>query len=115
MEISAQRNGGELTISLSGELDHHAARRAIPEVLKLVDFELPVEVVLDFNNITFMDSSGIALIIGVFKRARSVGGKFRVINASKQVYRVLEAASICKIVDVSQKGSACTQKIGIEG
>ena len=115
MNISYERNGGVLTVFLCGELDHHAAKKVIPNVLSLIDIELPTAVVLDFSSVNFMDSSGIALIIGTFKRSRSVDGSFKVINVSRQAYKVLEAASICKIVDVSCKEAVCASNIRNEG
>lgn len=103
MKITARRNGGELRIILSGELDHHAARNAIPQISKLIDIELPTKIVLDFEYVSFMDSSGIALVIGAYKRSNSIGSAFSVMNTSKQAYKVFNAAGICKIVNISER------------
>ena len=102
MKIYSTRDGGRLTVSLSGELDHHAARNAIPEISHRIDTELPVSLVLDFRGINFMDSSGIALVIGAYKRATSIGSTFSVINTSKQAYKVFNAAGICKIMNIEE-------------
>lgn len=106
MKISAQRQSGELTISLSGDLDHHAARNAIPEIARLIDIELPVRLTIDFGQVSFMDSSGIALAIGAYKRAISIGSTFSIINVSKQAYKVFDAAGICKLINISERGLA---------
>ncbi|MBQ3225135.1 MAG: anti-sigma factor antagonist [Oscillospiraceae bacterium] len=103
MKVSSQRCGGELKISLSGELDHHAARRAIPEITAITDIELPVKLVIDFERVSFTDSSGIALVIGAYKRATSIGSGFCVINVSKQAYKVFSAAGICKLLNISER------------
>ena len=103
MKVSSQRCGGELKISLSGELDHHAARRAIPEIAAITDIELPVALIIDFEKVSFMDSSGIAVVIGAYKRATSVGSRFSVINVSKQAYKVFSAAGICKLLSISER------------
>lgn len=103
MKVSSERSGGELKILLSGELDHHAARRAIPEIAAITDMELPVRLVIDFERVGFMDSSGIALVIGAYKRATSVGSSFYVINVSKQAYKVFSAAGICKLLNISAR------------
>ncbi len=103
LRIIAKRNGGELLLQLEGELDHHAAKGAIKETSKLIDEEFPVRLTLDFALLGFMDSSGIALIIGAYKKITALGGSFSVINTSKQVFRVLDAAGITALINISQK------------
>ncbi len=110
MRIIAKRNGGELLILLEGELDHHSAKNAIKETGKLIDTELPMRLTLDFGALTFMDSSGIALIIGAYKRINALGGAFFVTNVSKQVYKVLSAAGITNLLSVSQKDEFLIKK-----
>jgi len=101
MNITSKRDGGELSISLAGELDHHAARCAIPKISKIIDTELPIRLTLDFSGISFMDSSGIALVIGAYRRVTSFGGDFSVINVSRQAYKVFSAAGICKLISIT--------------
>ncbi len=101
MNITSKRNGGELSVFLSGELDHHSARCAIPEISKIIDVELPIRLILDFSNISFMDSSGIAIVIGSYKKATALGADFTVANVPSQAYKVFSAAGICKIVSIT--------------
>ena len=103
MKISTKRSGGELFVFLSGELDHHATRSAIPEISSLIDSELPLKLILDFEKVTFMDSSGIALVIGAYKRSKSTGSDFCVINTTKQAYKVFNAAGICKLMNIFEQ------------
>ncbi len=105
MKIISKREDGELTVFFEGELDHHAAKKAISETNYILDAELPRKLTLDFDGITFMDSSGIAIIIGAYKKINSLGGDFSVINAPKQVYKVLNAAGITALVNVSEKNT----------
>ena len=109
MKISSVCDDGKLTIFLSGELDHHGARNSIPKISELIDYDLPAKITLDFGGITFMDSSGIALVIASFKRARSLGSEFLVINTSKQAYKVFNAAGICRIVNIFTSETAATK------
>ena len=62
-----------------------------------------IMLILDMEGISFMDSSGIALVIGAYKRATSVGSSFCVINVSKQAYKVFSAAGICKLLNISER------------
>ena len=109
MKIISHKDCGELLISLSGDLDHHAAKVAIPEISRLIELELPTTLILDFSHITFMDSSGIALVIGCFKRAKSIGCTFFVKNVSKQANKVFNAAGIGKIITIEEQEAILTQ------
>ena len=109
MKITSQKDYGELLIYLSGELDHHAARMAIPEISRLIDLELPTTLTLDFKHISFMDSSGIALVIGSFKRAKSISCSFAVKNVSKQANKVFKAAGIGKIITIEEQQTILTK------
>ena len=100
MNITSKRSGGELTISLFGELDHHSARCAIPEISRIIDVELPIKLILDFSGISFMDSSGIAIVIGSYKKATTLGATFAVLNVPGQAYKVFSAAGICKMISI---------------
>ena len=64
MEINAKSVDRNLLLELSGEIDHHSARNAMREMELAVDAALPKKLVLDMTGVTFMDSSGIALILG---------------------------------------------------
>lgn len=102
MKITSQRKDGKLLISLKGDIDHHSAKVAIPEISRLIDRELPQSLILDFNDVTFMDSSGLAVVIGAFKRANSIDCSFLIINTPKQAYKVFDAAGICRLISIKE-------------
>jgi stage II sporulation protein AA (anti-sigma F factor antagonist) len=101
MKFSTARNGGQLLMKLDGELDHHAAKKAIREIGDAIDINLPKSCVLDMSGVTFMDSSGIAVILGVYKKMGELGGRMSVENLPSQAKRVLKAAGVNKIVALS--------------
>ena len=61
----------EITITLSGEIDHHEARHAMKTIGEKIDAYLPRVCVLDFRDVTFMDSSGIAIVVSGVRRMRA--------------------------------------------
>ena len=63
MEIEATSADRNLLLEMKGELDHHGARNALRELELSIDAALPKKLVLDLAGVTFMDSSGIALIL----------------------------------------------------
>ncbi len=91
----------KLEIWLEGEIDHHAAHDILVELSDAVDEALPLFCTLDLSAITFMDSSGIAVILGLHRRLHEIGGILEVHNAPKQANRVIKAAGIDRIIPVS--------------
>lgn len=101
MKISSAFLSGRLTIYLAGDLDHHEARGAIRTIDELLDDYMPRDCVLDMSELSFMDSSGIALIIRVSRRMRDVGGRAWIENPAKQPQRVIDASGIDRLVPVA--------------
>ena len=101
MNISTAFAAGRLTIYLAGELDHHEARGAIRSIDELLDEYLPRACVLDMSGLSFMDSSGIALIIRMSRRMKNLGGRAWIENPAKQPLRVIDASGIDRLVPVA--------------
>ena len=102
MNISAAFSAGRLTISLSGELDHHAARQAMTAVDELIDEYLPRDCVLELSGLSFMDSSGIALIIRTSRRMKALGGRAWIEAPAGQPRRVIDASGVDRLIAVSR-------------
>ena len=103
MNIIFEKDRGHLRLSLNGELDHHAAKRVIPQISGIITGELPQTLLLDFEHVTFMDSSGIAVVIGAYKHSLALNCEFTVTNVPKQAYKVFKAAGICKLINITEK------------
>ena len=100
MEINAKSVDRNLLLELSGEIDHHSARNAMREMELAVDASLPKKLVLDMTGVTFMDSSGIALILRAQQRMRLLDGSLLVCHVPEQAKRVLDAAGIGRLVTI---------------
>lgn len=100
MDITANYSSGRLTVHLAGELDHHGARLAMRAIEELIDEYMPRDTVLDMAKLSFMDSSGIAVILRAVKRMRETGGRAFVENAGRQPLRVIDASGIDRMVPV---------------
>ena len=85
---------GTLAAYLSGEIDHHAAQSLRREIDAQVDDRLPELLTLDFSGVTFMDSSGVGLILGRHRHIGSLGGRLTVQNPPPAVRRMLDLAHI---------------------
>ena len=100
MEIQAKSADRNLLLEFRGELDHHGAKNALREVDLAIDSVLPRRLVMDFSGITFMDSSGIALILRSQQRMELLEGSLLVCNVSPQARRVLDASGISRFVTI---------------
>ena len=94
MKVTAKRTQRNLVLELQGELDHHAAKEVMLEIDRCLDVALPLR--------TELDSSGIAVILRLFKRMQNLGGSMKVTRVPPQAMRVLQAASIGRVVTIEE-------------
>ena len=100
MEMKYKAENRQLTIRLSGELDHHAAKDLMDSIDRLLEQNLPVKTFLDLEGLTFMDSSGIAVVLRAKRRMEALSGSLVVINIPRQAARVLETAGLNRYVEL---------------
>lgn len=92
----------QLTVALTGEIDHHCAKEYIQQITAKIDAYMPAVCVLDFQEVTFMDSSGIAVVINALRHMAQIGGRLRLQSIAEQPMKVLRAAGIEKIVEIRE-------------
>lgn len=89
-----------LMIRLPEEIDHHGAGIICENADRLLLREDVCNVVFDFENTRFMDSSGIGIIMGRYRKISCFGGKVYCIHADRQIQRILRVSGLNKIVEV---------------
>ncbi len=102
MKIIASQCGGRLTVQLTGELDHHAARIVMQKIISQIDLGLPRDCVIDMSELSFMDSSGIAVVLNTFKKMREIDGRIWIEHVPQQPLRVLDAAGIDRLISITE-------------
>ena len=103
MQITSFLQDKRLTIALTGEIDHHGAKNALQNIADKISQFMPMICVLDFKGISFMDSSGIAIVIHTYRRMKELGGVLKLKNVTHQPWRVLSAAGIDRIVETERR------------
>jgi stage II sporulation protein AA (anti-sigma F factor antagonist) len=98
MQVVYTNMDKQLTNRLLGELDHHAAKQAMQDIGGIIDTNLPKTCILDLSGVTFMDSSGIAVILRTRQRINEINGSLSVKGTPPQAKRVLDSTGIYKIV-----------------
>lgn len=97
--MRTEQIGTTLVVKLTGEIDQSCAgaiREDIDRELKQVSIR---NLILDFAEVSFMDSSGIGMILGRYKEIKMRGGKTMIIRTNPQVDRVLELSGLKKIIE----------------
>lgn len=89
-----------LTIRMPNEIDHHQAKYISETADYYIMSGRVVNVVFDFSDTSFMDSSGIGIVVGRYKKVSCVGGKVFVIHASKRMEKMLYMSGLMDIVEM---------------
>ena len=103
MNLTSFLQEKQLTIALRGEIDHHAARDILRVVSNKIDLYLPLACVLDFREVTFMDSSGIAIVISALRKMRELSGRLVLRDVPPQPMKVLRASGMEQIVEIEER------------
>ena len=103
MNLTSFLQDKRLTIALKGEIDHHSAKEVMRVVSNKIEIYLPTVCVLDFQEVTFMDSSGIAIVIACVRRMRELAGKVILRNVPQQPMKVLTASGVERIAEVEER------------
>ena len=96
--LEYKTRGDTATVFLEGELDHSAAfsvKRSLDEII--ADRKIK-HLILDMKNLTFMDSSGLGVIMGRYKQLAIRNGQMAVKNVSASIDRVFKVSGIYSIV-----------------
>lgn len=97
MNISTQVRQDVLIVRVEGELDMHVA----DEFRQRIDAALESgvrHVLLNLKGVTFVDSSGLGVILGRYKKISADGGRMLATNIRPQVARVFELSGLLKII-----------------
>lgn len=99
MELSGKKSGDTLTVKMFGELDQQvveSVRSRIDAVLRDTAIR---NIVFDMENVTFMDSSGLGVILGRYRTVSARGGSLSIIGACDAVARILRMSGMQEFID----------------
>lgn len=100
MALMCRAEDRSLYAAVDGELDHHRAKEILMELDRQIDMELPRRLTLDLGGVSFMDSSGIAVLLRAYRRMQDLDGALRVVHVPQQAERVLRAAGLDKLIEL---------------
>ena len=103
MQFTSFLENGRLTVELTGEIDHHCAKQYMSAIASKIEAYMPMECVLDFQEVTFMDSSGIAVAINAMRTMTRLGGTICICGMREQPLKVFRASGIDKLIDIKEE------------
>lgn len=103
MSVEIRTNGETVTAYLSGELDHHSAKEMREAIDNAVELNMPSRLVLNFKSVSFMDSSGIGLVMGRYRILSRTGAELNITGTSPQIYKVMKLAGIERLAKLEEQ------------
>ena len=98
MEIKLLGEKRAVLVKIDGELDHHIAGSLRETVDSKIRCTNAVNVIFDFSNVGFMDSSGIGILLGRYKRMHHMGGEVLVTGEDAKIRRLLRISGVYQVV-----------------
>lgn len=98
MKINFDKKDRILIVHISGDIDHHTSEEIRNKTDREIEKLNTKDIIFDFSSVTFMDSSGIGMIIGRYKNIEIKGGKAVVININEDMKRIFEISGLFKII-----------------
>ena len=100
MLLNWKKRGHVLYASLEGELDQHSASDLRDKLNLLIEDKAVTRIEFELSGVTFMDSSGIGLVMGRYKNIADYGGKMVITGLSPQAYKVMKLSGIERIAEI---------------
>ena len=98
--VRFRQDHDSLTVMLFGEIDHHASQNLRTEIERFIKKTMPKHLIFDFSKVSFMDSSGIGMIIGRYKTMISMNGHVSACGLQKPVERLFKMAGLHRIISI---------------
>lgn len=103
MEQEYKIMGTWLVVAMPMEVDHHISARLRTQIDAILDHQSIRHVVFDFSETSFMDSSGIGMIMGRYRKMLQKDGNVKAIHVNDRMNRILHLSGIHKWIEISQK------------
>lgn len=102
MEHEYQIEGVRMTYRMPKEVDHHQAKELTNTVDRLIEMHQIRELVFDFSDTEFMDSSGIGVIIGRSRKLGFLNGSVAAVHLNEQMDRIFLASGLNRIINIRE-------------
>lgn len=109
-EVITVIDGHTMMISVSGDIDHHSAKRIRGEIDSSLYIHRPKRAVMNMSEVEFMDSAGLGLILGRLASAEKLGCKLTILDPSDRVMKILELAGAGRLIEIRRNKNTDMKK-----
>nr|WP_297872771.1 STAS domain-containing protein [uncultured Blautia sp.] len=103
MEDRIKKRGNLMIVYVPKELDHHFAGQMTERIDRELEKGLVKQLVFDFSETTFMDSSGIGMLMGRKRLLSYSGGTVSAIHVNDRILKIMQLSGIYKHIEISQE------------
>jgi anti-sigma B factor antagonist len=96
LDISTAREGDACIVTIAGEVDIYTSP-ALKTALAAAAADGCALLIVDLDRVSFIDSSGLGVLVGALRRAREAGGDLRVVSGQETVARILRITGLDKV------------------
>lgn len=96
--LKIYNDGKRITAALFGDIDHHSAREFRTKLDDVIARSRPELLVLDFENVGFMDSSGVGLVLGRLRAVNAAGGELLIKNARGEIAQMIKLSGLSSLI-----------------
>ena len=101
--LKQEMDKNTLTLTIIGDIDHHSAKALRETIDASLFYHRPKLLRLVLSEVSFMDSSGLGLILGRYTRMNELGGKMVLVSPTRQIEKILTLAAIHKTIPTERK------------
>ncbi|HHT62139.1 MAG: anti-sigma F factor antagonist [Bacillota bacterium] len=103
MNLDFKSDKDKLYVKIEGELDLSVATSFRATLEEKIDVNQARHLILDFSQVSFIDSSGLGVILGRYKRLKEIGGTVQIIGVNEQIEKILELSGLSRIMDIRKQ------------
>ena len=112
LNINLEVKQDVLCIRLSGELDHHSADELRSQAVQAIEKNKIRHIILNLEQLSFMDSSGLGVILGRYKQIKQLNGEMVVCAISPPIQRLFDLSGLFKIITLEPTEEYALQRLG---
>lgn len=98
MELKFKKINKTLIIQISGEIDHHTSKELREKTESAIQQMGGKNLILGFQEVSFMDSSGIGVMIGRYKQIQGLGGRIAILNPNEKIQEIIRLSGLTQIL-----------------
>lgn len=100
MKLEITRDGTVLIVRLTGDFDLNMADGCRREIDRQMKEPGLMHILFDLSEVTFIDSSGLGVILGRYRRVSEQGGRVAIVSSTPGINKILELAGLLRLVPV---------------